>query len=318
MLQIPQTFKNRAQKANLCLYHDPCTDGFMANYLFHKYNNFGPAVKSIPVDHRTKGTHEHQDYVLKQAAGKRVVLYDFSYRRPFLLRLSQVTNEITVFDHHVSAQRDVGDLDFCYFDMEKSGAMLAYESLGFPLTPYYKASSYPFFRLITHIQDIDLHGPTRPTSPNSPGISIWVNSYPRTLESYRHLNCTADSIGIYNTNINLQSQAIRRVQDRHVDACLNQREKWFISGLDGVKIGYAVNTNHLPSEVAGRLAEEGSFGGTYWIKDGQMTWSLRSTAEDGTDVSKLAGSFPGGGGHERAAGFTIPLGRVDFKRRIVK
>ncbi len=63
-----------------------------------------------------------------------------------------------------------------------------------------------------------------------------------------------------------------------------------------------VSSSTLISDVGHELAKGRPFGVTWFERDGQRVYSLRSV-DGGLDVSEIAKSF-GGGGHEHAAGFS--------------
>ena len=67
-----------------------------------------------------------------------------------------------------------------------------------------------------------------------------------------------------------------------------------------------VNTNAMwASDVAGELSESRPFAATYFdTQDGKRVYNLRSR-DGGQDVAEIARKF-GGGGHQHAAGFTLP------------
>lgn len=68
----------------------------------------------------------------------------------------------------------------------------------------------------------------------------------------------------------------------------------------------ACSVGEIMSEIGQSLAAGYDFGGCYFDTDEkERVFSLRSL-DDGTDVSEIAKSF-GGGGHEHAAGFKIPI-----------
>jgi nanoRNase/pAp phosphatase (c-di-AMP/oligoRNAs hydrolase) len=68
------------------------------------------------------------------------------------------------------------------------------------------------------------------------------------------------------------------------------------------------STPVLQSEVAGKLAEKGHFGATFFLNDDRTaTFSLRSRCE--FDVSLVAKKF-GGGGHRNAAGFMVSIAQL--------
>ena len=59
--------------------------------------------------------------------GQRVVIVDFSYGRETLEMMAGETDRILILDHHITAEKALAGLPYAYFDMKKSGAVLAWE-----------------------------------------------------------------------------------------------------------------------------------------------------------------------------------------------
>src|ERR1035437_6368580 len=102
----------------LCIYHSPCPDGFTAAWIVNKtpvYHEFYPGVYGDPPPDVT---------------GRHVLLVDFSYKRPVLLKMAEQARQIFILDHHKSAEANLVDLPpnvKCVFDMERSGAQIAWD-----------------------------------------------------------------------------------------------------------------------------------------------------------------------------------------------
>jgi len=226
--------------------------------------------------------------------GQDIVIVDFSYPRDILLELYDRCASLLVLDHHKTAQADLDGLDFCVFDMEKSGAMLAWE--------YWWPGEEPP-PMIQYVQDRDLW---RFHLPWSRKIAAYMRSYPMDFERW----CFIDG-RLRNAfdNIAVEGDAILRFQTRCVDQMCEQAV-WIELG------GYRVPTANATlffSEVGERLCEmypEAPFAAYYLDRaDGKRQWGLRS--RDGFDVSEVAKKY-GGGGHAAAAGFTS-LGHIYLK-----
>ena len=56
-----------------------------------------------------------------------VYILDFSYKRETLLEMANSAKSILVLDHHKTAQADLEGIKFAMFDMNQSGAMLAWK-----------------------------------------------------------------------------------------------------------------------------------------------------------------------------------------------
>lgn len=123
-------------KPTVLLYHHPCSDGFTAAWAAWR---FDPGIRQIPYDHDTP---------VPPLAGERVVMIDCCFPRAQLLELRAQAEGLLVLDHHQSSARACGDLPFCHFEQDRSGAGLAW-AFFFPDVPP------PL--LVTYVQDQDLH-----------------------------------------------------------------------------------------------------------------------------------------------------------------
>jgi oligoribonuclease NrnB/cAMP/cGMP phosphodiesterase (DHH superfamily) len=279
----------------LIIYHAACPDGFTAAWC--AYRRFGPDCDFLPAHYGQNPPVVH---------GRRVFVLDFSYRRNLMLIMASEASELTILDHHKTAKEDLdGFADECacgyglrpptvVFDMEKSGARLAWEHF-FPDEPA------PW--LIQYVEDRDLR---RWTLPRSREVNAAIASYPFTFERWsswdrfdRHQGWAGDWLGRRMAGIlGDMGEHIERYKVQQVEnICQHAHE----IEMDGHRV-LAVNTSILFSEVAGELAKNRPFGAAWFVRaDGKKQWSLRSR-EGGVDVSEIA-LRRGGGGHRHAAGF---------------
>ena len=129
----------------LVIYHANCLDGFGAAFAAFSHFRQGD---DCPCDFVAASYGQHPPEV----TGRDVYIVDFSYRRQVLQKLCRSARSVTVIDHHISAERDLAGLEREHanlrvvFDMDKSGAVLAWE--------YFHRKPPP--RLLLHIQDRDL------------------------------------------------------------------------------------------------------------------------------------------------------------------
>ena len=79
--------------------------------------------------------------------GKNVIIVDFSYPRDVLIKMAEDADSIIVLDHHKTAEENLKGLDFCIFDMTRSGAVMAWEH-------FHGKGNTPL--LFQYIQDRDL------------------------------------------------------------------------------------------------------------------------------------------------------------------
>lgn len=288
----------KVSKPDVCIYHDPCSDGFASAWACH--SEYGDAVEYIPGNHEDK--ESKLDFWLEKVTDKNVVIYDFSFEAETTKKIAEAAASLQIIDHHASARKSLSDLDYCYFDLTKSGAMLAWES----------CHEEPPPQLIQYVQDGDLN---TFELQGSHAIYAYINSQPRDFS-------------VWDQMARLLETAEGRQSARALGRAMVEREESLIleiaeDGEEWQLAGHTILATNAPrvlrSNVCEKLGKLGEypFVGCYTIREGKVTWSLRSNR--GTeDVSLIAGQFEGGGGHPKAAGFTVPVDRVDFEQRIVK
>jgi nanoRNase/pAp phosphatase (c-di-AMP/oligoRNAs hydrolase) len=219
--------------------------------------------------------------------GKHVTVVDFSFPRATLLEMDAVAASMLVLDHHKTAQKDLEGLPFCKFDISRSGARIAWEH-------WFGAENVP--ALIRYIEDRDLWKFALPWSRE---VSAYISTLPRTFEALNELHLRLECEGVRVVG-ELGSIALR-VTEQYVQTQVTRAKKTRISGHDVP----CVNTTFAISELVGELAKTAPFAaGWFQRDDGKFVYSLRSSGESNVDVSAIAKSY-GGGGHARAAGFTV-------------
>lgn len=281
----------------LIIVHKNCRDGFGAAWALRK---------KYPEAEIKFALHGKDPPDVK---GRDVIIADFSYKRAVLEKMHAEAASLVVLDHHKSAEEDLKGLDYCVFDMEKSGAVLAWE-YAFP------DMEVPW--ILQYVQDRDLW---RFELSDSKAITGAIYSYPMDWDTWDELS-TKDF-----REFVVEGTAIQRFQDNAIRAVLNSGTHKLVIGKHEV-LAVSNSAKELTSELGHLLYKKGSpFGAVWWLgEDRKIHVSLRSGA-DGVDVSKVAGSF-GGGGHHDAAGFTVSFDKfteflfpdVDaaLVRRIVK
>ena len=259
----------------LVIYHGKCPDGMTAAWAVRKALGDGDY---IPASHGEAPP---------DVAGRDVVIVDFSYRRAVMEAMSLKAKSLLVLDHHKSAQADLAGLPFVVFDMERSGAGMAWD---------WFHPGQPRPALVNLIEDGDL----------------WRHVLQGTREFQLRLEMEAMDFSSWERIAGMSEQELaafiaegailKRAFDGEVAALLEDRYAVTLVG----EAGLAVNaSSRYTSDVGHHLAEmSGSFGMVWRQLDGALKISLRSCGD--YDVSLLAGKF-GGGGHRNAASFTVPI-----------
>ena len=254
---------------NYVLYHKNCNDGFGAAWV--AWQALGNQAKYIPV--------QHGDLPPDIPDGSIVTIADFAYSRDVLLGMYERMESLWVLDHHKTAAQDLTGLEFTTFDMDKSGAMLAWEY-------WFPAQSPPL--LIQYIQDKDLW---LFQLENSAEVTAALSSYPKDFDVWNTLS--VDGLA-------KDGMAIQRAINIQV---LEHVEMAAIRNVAGYQVP-VVNATCYTSEIGGQLNAsfpDSPFSAMYFdLADGNRKWSLRSRGE--FDVSAIAQTF-GGGGHKNSAGY---------------
>jgi oligoribonuclease NrnB/cAMP/cGMP phosphodiesterase (DHH superfamily) len=255
------------------IYHHNCIDGFTAAWCAWKV--YGDSATYIPAQYNEPAP---------DVTGDDVLIVDFSYARSTLLAMRESAKSLRVLDHHKTAEEDLRGLDFCLFDMNRSGAGIAWDEL--------HGSKRP--KLVNYVEDRDLW---RWKLPESKSVNAWIGSWDFAFKDW---SVVAEDLDLDPSGVRSAGDAILRKDHRYVQSmCREARLIEFAGHVVPVVNAPYVNT----SELVGALAENQAFAvGWFQRHDGKYQYSLRSRGD--FDVAKLAESF-GGGGHRNAAGFTV-------------
>ena len=289
---------------SVCIYHGNCADGFGAAW----------AVREAA---RLKGELDQWEFISDvyqqeppDVAGKNVILVDFSYKADVVARMAKSAKAILILDHHKSAaedlrpyaafpfdssgvheewvRRQVSGGVIAHFDMDKSGAMIAWEF-------FHPGKEPP--PLLRHIQDRDLW---KFDLEGTREIQAAVFSFPYDFEVWDRL------MAMDPKELRKDGVAIERKHFKDIRELLAVCKRRMLIG------GYNVPVASLPytltSDAGNIMAEGEPFAACYYDSPDGRNFSLRSK-EGGVDVSEVAKQF-GGGGHKHAAGFKVTFHRA--------
>ena len=273
------------------LYHASCADGFCAAYV--TWQQLGDEAKYIPVQY---------EQPLPDLTGvSDVYILDFSYPRGVLLELAAREDifKVVVLDHHKTAQEDLAGLGdsvpglLITFDMERSGAMLAWD--------YWNTTPAP--AIVRYAQDRDLW---QHALPGTREVNEVLAVEPRTFQNWDHM-CKKLEFDKGFTDVIGEGVVILRAKQAHVTN-LTSKAIWVNIGDHSVP---AVNTSLFQSEIGESLNHrfpDAAFAAIWFCPELDVEiWSLRS--KNGFDVSAIARQY-GGGGHAAAAGFRVQSGTI--------
>jgi oligoribonuclease NrnB/cAMP/cGMP phosphodiesterase (DHH superfamily) len=223
-------------------------------------------------------------------------MVDMAYPRERHLELEKKVKSLTVVDHHITAQQAIGDLPNTHFDMNHSGATLAWMFLH---------PGVPVPELLLYVEDRDLW---RYKLPDSREFFTGLSSYEKQFDLWETINCNfKDQVG----KLKEEGKVLLRLQTRKVNEMC---ESVFWKEIAGHRVP-VVNATTFTSEVGERLNQlypDAAFSAFYYDKEKIRCWGLRSQGK--TNVAEIARSL-GGGGHPNASGFSRPIGRVEEAAR---
>lgn len=288
-----------------CIYHANCPDGFAAAISVYTNPKWGSDTNFVTA---------HYGNPPPDVTGHDVIIVDFSYPRDVLEQMHAQANSLIVLDHHKTAQAALEGLDYCIFDMTKSGGRLTWDYLN----PPNDWAGYRVPDLILYTEDRDLwKNQLHLTKEYNAALS----SYPMTFETWLPLLNNNET-----TRMQLEGEAILRYQTQQVNRIVGAWKKsprWIeLPTPEGTIVAPLLNTNTMISEIGERLAADYPCSCSYFdTGEGKRVYSLRSRGN--TDVSAIAkqigdtmishfGESYSGGGHAQAAGFTTPFDEFHF------
>lgn len=275
----------------VCIYHGNCFDGMCAAWVVSR---MAPAFTEFIAGNygdQKLITNITQDCYENANINIHYILVDFSFPRELMQLMHSKAKSMLVLDHHKTAQADCAGLEFCQFDMDESGASLAWKHF-FP--------GVPVPALVRYIRDRDLW---RFEQPHSNAINAYIQSHEMSIDEYEVLYKELESKDGFNDALT-GGLAIERYKATTVGRIVSAH-RWM--EIAGYRVP-VVNSIVLMSEVGHALCQfQDEFGhpaqfGAYYFdrSDGMRQWGARSIGD--FDVSAIAKKF-GGGGHKNAAGW---------------
>lgn len=260
------------------LYHGSCMDGTGAKYAAWK--KFGDKAQYIAVYYG-----KSPPCIID--SGAEVYIVDFSYSKETLEQLRLIHKSVVVLDHHKTAEEALRGVPDCVFDMNKSGAVLAWEY-------FHPGVEVP--AILLHIQDRDLW---KFKLDGTKEVGAALHLLEGDMEQW-DVYIKADQKGI--NGLLSSGTALIRSDNLKVKSAIKSKVK--VLKFLGYKIG-AINANELISEIGAGIYNSKNlqvdFAMMYCLTpENEVLFSLRSRPD--FDVSEVAKKY-GGGGHAQAAGF---------------
>ncbi len=268
---------------NIVIYHKNCNDGFGAALV--AWLVFKEKAEYYPAAHYTQPP---------DVTDKNVYICDFSYKKDILEDMISKAKSLVVIDHHLSAKKDLEEIDNKYkvFDMNHSGAVLTWKY-------FFQDQKVPL--LLEYIEDRD----------------IWNNNLVNTKECFFALCDMPKEFELWNEYLDdnkvpeLFEQG-KIIYNHNMLTLKHVVRSSYLSeqSIDDkvYKIAY-INSNTLKSDIGNYLVSkkylDADFAAIYHYDgyDDKTLFSLRSK-DDKADVSVIAKLF-GGGGHRCASGCSL-------------
>jgi len=264
---------------NVVITHKDCFDGFTAywvaigklgrtnaDYYFMNYND---NPWDLPIE------------------GNNVLVFDFSFKRHIMEAFKLKAHSFRVFDHHKTAMAECEGLDYCTFDLNKSGAMLAWDH-------FHPEQEPP--DLVKYVQDYDLWTFKLEKSKE---VNAAIMSYEKTWENWDMLASRVQ----YAKNLMIELGEVALRKEKIADDIILEKATTMV--VDGSRVPM-VNTCLPGNSALDKLRTGHPFAAAYYFKpNGAIKVSLRST-DAGRDVSEVAKKY-GGGGHRNAASFDCEM-----------
>ena len=286
LLPASLVFAPRADDPHpLVLYHGKgCPDGFAAALAAWRF--FGGRGEYLGLDH---GQIRSVDD-LPALAGRAVYVLDFSFAPELLQAIDAQCGQLVLLDHHKSAadalQGFTCRCGVLHFDMDKSGARLAWE---------YFQPALPVPALVQYVEDRDL----------------WNWKFPHSAAFLAALDMEAFDFARWNAIADMDTAALDAFMARGaaMDEKFVKLAQDIAEGAQEVVFngerGLMVNAPGVFHSLVGEMLSQksGTFALMWTANKGVIKVGLRSQRP--YDCIPLATSM-GGGGHAQACGFKLP------------
>lgn len=279
------------------LYHASCMDGKMAAFVaMEHFKQHNIEATYIPVQYNTPFPEIELDKETE------IYILDFSYDRVTLVGIHQKVKKLVVLDHHKTAEAALRWLPFAHFDMEKSGATLAWEY-------FHPGKEAP--DLVKYVEDRDLWRFKLPGTRSlfeslvtRGALSGELDEKGNVFSKYIEENYVDGGFD----DLIREGEILEKYRDNQIKALGNpSSKKVLITTFQDKTVG-VFNTTHFISESGSVVYSnlDVDFSMSYFLlPEGNWVFNLRSKA-GGVDVSAICKLY-GGGGHHNAAGFSLPF-----------
>lgn len=298
--ETEQAPRPEVKMKSLVMYHASCADGFTAAWAaWRAFGDDGADYKAVQYG---RGAPELIDPETgDDLAYENIYVLDFSFPARELRQLTHHAHgKVILLDHHKTAKEDLAplmgaepnvldsrdDRIVLVFDMEKSGARLAWEH-------FHPNTEAP--KLVAYVEDRDLW---RHALPSTHELRVYAETIPFEFDEWETLAAEVEDDVL---RVAERGAQMMKYRDVHVERIT---KKPGFCRLDGMVVP-CLNAPQWQSEIGNKLSLKHPFAVMWFMtKWGKFVYSLRSSEDnpEHIDVGALAKKF-GGGGHKHAAGF---------------
>jgi oligoribonuclease NrnB/cAMP/cGMP phosphodiesterase (DHH superfamily) len=270
--------KFKVSKDIVVIYHGDCADGFSAAWAAWK-------KFASEADYYGAG---HGESLPDGLINKEIYVLDFSFPKEIMAEVVKNNKKVVIIDHHKSAEESVKMAHEYVYEMDRSGAVLAWQY-------FFPELAVPW--LLRYISDRDIW---KLELPDTFAIGLMLDTFDKNFETWSKLAEELEDGNLRNQYIE-KGKLIQKYEHKIIEDIISSNKEVVI--FEGHEI-YAVNAPHFfASQMGNFLCREKPPFAIVWQWSGEIVKvSLRS---DGTvDVSEIAKKF-GGGGHKAAAAFRV-------------
>ncbi len=264
------------EKNVIIVYHAECPDGFGAAWA--AWRKFGDEADYIPFYPRDKPNDN--------LAGKIVYSVDFSFDIEETKSLVARTKSYTLIDHHISAEPLLSLVAQSSFDINHSGAVLAW---------HFFHPDEPVPALLKHIEDNDLWRFKIPfTKEIIKAIHLRKNDFMEWNKIAADLENEKEKEKYINEGLILSKES-----DRQIEKLVENAEEVVFEGYRALMVNSPMHASAIGAALVRKMPPIGII----WSKrKDKFLISLRS--DGSANVATMAEKY-GGGGHKSAAGFAL-------------
>lgn len=262
---------------NVIIYHKDCFDGVTGAWIVNKYLR-DKGERDIQLTPATYGD------LPPNVKNKKVVIVDFSYPRTILDKMLADAESLIVLDHHKTAAEDLKYFPHAVFDMDRSGAGIAWDW-------FFLGKPRPW--LVNCVEDRDLW---KFSLPLTKAQMAYIASIPMNLEFWEELSQEgAEDVAVYGRSIlkYIENYGHKSIEHASMHE-LGGYAFWIIN------VSYQNCSDHLDLMMK---VKDWPLSAYFFLRgDGKWQFGMRSRGD--FDVSEVAKKY-GGGGHKNAAGFVV-------------